>query len=134
MALMRVPTPNAKLNERKAAILAEAIKVLGAGPTQATLSDLQELIAGPDEMLVEALPDLTEVGVTPDRAVVVAGEPATAADLYRGALARSWIDDTEEMSYANWNDVGWSLQGLAAWAPPDLAWTAEGGHARACRR
>ncbi|MGF1464771.1 MAG: hypothetical protein ACFCGT_01440 [Sandaracinaceae bacterium] len=70
---------------------------------------------------------LTEIGVEPDRPVVVEGAPATPADLYRGSLSRSWIDGPRH-AYRDWNDAGWSLQGLAAWASPDLAWTAEGGH------
>jgi hypothetical protein len=67
-----------------------------------------------------------EIGVAPERTVVVDGAPATLADLYRGALARSWIEGSRS-AYGDWNAVGWSLQALAAWAPPDLGWTAEGG-------
>jgi len=80
----------------------------------------------PHEDLV--LKMITEVGVAPDRAVTVAGAASTPAALYRDALARTWVDG-DRTSYESWNDVGWSLQGLATWAPPDLlSWTARGGH------
>ncbi len=88
---------------------------------------------------------LTEAGVRPDRAVVVQGAPATVGDLYRGSLHRAWVaastggatDDQVPFGHGaqgpgtstvHWNDAPWSLQGIAAWAPDDLAWTADGGH------
>lgn len=70
---------------------------------------------------------LTEVGVQPDRAVTVGGNPHTVGDLYRGSLARAWVD-RDNTGFASWNDTPWALQGLAAYAPEELAWTAQGGH------
>ncbi|MFT6159959.1 MAG: hypothetical protein ACJATT_002521 [Myxococcota bacterium] len=72
---------------------------------------------------------LTEVGVQPNRAVVVAGNAHTVGDLYRGSLARAWVGDGSETGFASWNDSPWALQGLAAYGPEELTWTAEGGHA-----
>lgn len=71
---------------------------------------------------------LTEVGVSPDRAVTVQGQPHTVADLYTGSLARAWVADGQT-GFADFNDTPWALQGLATWAPEDLSWTATGGHA-----
>jgi len=86
---------------------------------------------------------LTEAGVSPERAVVVQGEPATVGDLYRGSLHRTWVEasgsgapDTVPFGHdakgsgsatQNWNDTPWALQAITAWAPPDLTWHAEGG-------
>ena len=70
---------------------------------------------------------LTEVGVQPDRAVVVAGQPHTVGDLYRGSMARAWVDGNDT-GFASWNDTPWALQGLAALGPDTLTWTALGGH------
>lgn len=74
------------------------------------------------------LKQITELGLRPERAVLAAGEAHTLGDLYRGSLARAWVDG-EQTGFADWDDVAWSLQGLAAWAPDDLAWVADGGHA-----
>jgi hypothetical protein len=68
---------------------------------------------------------LTETGVPPDRQVTVQGQSMSVADLYRGSLARAWVDGTR-VSYGAWNDTPWALQGLAAWSPQDAKWTAAG--------
>ncbi len=70
---------------------------------------------------------LTEVGVQPDRAVTVAGNSHTVGDLYRGSLARAWVDG-DDTGFASWNDSPWALQGLTAYGPGELTWTAQGGH------
>lgn len=76
---------------------------------------------------------LTEIGVSPDRAVTVAGTPATVADLYRGVLVHASVDPrTGRSSFSSPNDMPWALQALATWAPvsgekPDLRWQAEDG-------
>lgn len=70
---------------------------------------------------------LTEVGVQPERPVVVGGQPYTVGDLYRGSLARAWVDG-DDTGFASWNDAPWALQGLTAYGPEELTWTAEGGH------
>jgi len=76
---------------------------------------------------------LTEMGVSLARPVEVEGRPATPADLYRTALARSWVAGSAPgagSAYRSPDDLAWSLQGLSAWAPrgDDLRWTARGGH------
>lgn len=71
---------------------------------------------------------LTETGVSPSRVVTVAGHEHTVGDLYRGSLARAWVQG-ESTGFASWNDTPWALQGLASWAPEDLTWTATGDHA-----
>jgi hypothetical protein len=71
---------------------------------------------------------LTETGVPPDRRVEVAGEDYAVGDLYRGSLCRAWVEG-ESVAFQSWNDTPWALQGLATWAPPGLAWQADGGHA-----
>ena len=73
---------------------------------------------------------LTEAGVSPDRPVVVNGNPHTLADLYRGVLLQSYlVPATNKASFQSPNDVPWALQALAAWAPPGqpLRWTAVDG-------
>lgn len=75
------------------------------------------------ELVLKAL---TDIGVSPDRAVTVQGTPTTVHALYRGALWRTWIDD-DATAFDSWNDTPWALQGLAAWAPPGSTWTASNG-------
>ncbi len=71
---------------------------------------------------------LAEGGVVPSRSVKVGGKPFQVAELYRGSLHRAWVKGTttgfEEGSF---DDAPWALQGLATWAPDDLAWKAAGG-------
>ena len=72
----------------------------------------------------------TEAGVSPDRAVTVAGAPATPADLYRGVLISSSVDPRSGKStFSSPNDMPWALQALAAWAPTerDLRWVSVDG-------
>jgi hypothetical protein len=88
---------------------------------------------------------LTEAGVSPDRIVEVEGRPATVGDLYRGSLHRAWVASSTPggeldtvpfghhsqepgSTWQHWNDTPWALQAITAWAPADLAWTADGGH------
>jgi len=83
------------------------------------------------EILVEPHPDLilktlAERGLTPSRAVQVAGRDLTLGDLYRHSLYKAWVD-SDAVGYRHWNNVPWGLQALATWAPSGLAWTAEGG-------
>ncbi|MEZ4238891.1 MAG: hypothetical protein R3F59_22610 [Myxococcota bacterium] len=71
---------------------------------------------------------LTEAGFQPDRKVVVQGQEHTLGDLYRYSLHRAWAKGmTTGFQEGGYNDSAWALQGLSAWAPPDLAWTAAGG-------
>jgi hypothetical protein len=70
----------------------------------------------------------SEAGVDPGQSVVVEGRPTTVASLYCGSRHRSWVNG-ERLSFDSWNDTPWALQGLAAWAPEGMSWTAEGGHA-----
>jgi hypothetical protein len=71
---------------------------------------------------------VTESGAKPDRAVTVQGKEHTLADLYCHSRWRTWLDGSKS-AFGSFNDMPWSLQGLAAWAPEDDAWTAQGGHA-----
>ena len=73
---------------------------------------------------------LTESGVSPDRPVLVRGEPATVADLYRGVLISSAVDTRSGRStFTSPNDMPWALQAIATWAPPgkDLHWVSVNG-------
>ena len=73
---------------------------------------------------------LTEIGVAPDKAVTVQGQPHTVADLYRGVLMSSYlVPERNHASFESPNDVPWALQGLATWAPPDtpLLWRTPDG-------
>lgn len=73
---------------------------------------------------------LTEIGVSPNREVVVQGHAHTVADLWRGTLVRRYLDPFKNhASYASTDDMAWSLQGIAAWAPPGLRWKAIDGTA-----
>lgn len=71
---------------------------------------------------------VTDLGLPPTRAVTVQGTEHTLADLWRGSLHRGWIED-DALAYPSYNDAAWALFGLSTWAPDDLSWTAEGGHA-----
>ncbi len=77
---------------------------------------------------------LAETGASPDRPVVVDGQPHTLADLYRGALISASIDPVKNRSsFSSPNDMPWALQALATWAPPPpdgaetLRWVAADG-------
>lgn len=74
------------------------------------------------ELLLKAL---TEIGVTPDKAVTVGGNPHAVSDLYLHALSEAWTDGSS-LSFGTYNDAPWALQGIATWAPADLSWTASG--------
>jgi hypothetical protein len=96
-----------------------------------------ELVGFPDrkgEALVEPHTDLilkalTESRVAPDRKVTVAGRPFTVESLYRHSLWQAWVEGrTTGYQQGSYNDTPWALQGLSAWAPADLAWTAQKGH------
>jgi hypothetical protein len=93
---------------------------------------------------------LTEAGISPDYPVTVQGKPFTVGHLYRGSLHRAWVGSASGpvegadavldvvpfgppsegpgSSTPHWNDSPWALQGLVAWAPADLSWTAAGDH------
>jgi hypothetical protein len=67
-----------------------------------------------------------EMGVLPDRVVKVRGRDVPVGDLWVDSLYHTWVDGGA-VSNASWNDMPWTISGLALWAPPGLAWTAEGG-------
>ncbi len=75
------------------------------------------------------LKNMTEVGVLPEASFPVGAGVATAADLYRATLLKTWIRMAEnKLSFDGFNDMPWGLQALAAWAPSeDLRWVAEDG-------
>lgn len=71
---------------------------------------------------------MTDVGVSPHLPVRVGGQDFTVADLWRGAIARSYlVPKTNHASYGSNDDIGWSLQAIAAWAPPGFQWEALDG-------
>ncbi|HHO53722.1 MAG TPA: hypothetical protein ENK18_23335 [Deltaproteobacteria bacterium] len=73
---------------------------------------------------------LTESGQAPDRAVTVEGRRFNLSALYRHSLWRAWIKgDQTGFQGGAFNDAPWALQGLAAWAPSGLSWSASGGRA-----
>ncbi len=72
------------------------------------------------------LKSFAAAGLSPEREVVAAEKPHRLGDLYRGALARTWVDGARVSASGAWNDTPWTLQGLATWAPSELAWTADG--------
>lgn len=117
----------------------------GADPVDWLFSEYAELAVVGDEELVRFPPSrgavriephtdlvlkaLTEGGVPPDRAVTVKGAAKTVGDLYRHSLSRAWAQGTSTgFQEGGYNDTPWALQGLAAWAPDDLAWLAPGRH------
>lgn len=74
------------------------------------------------------LKNLTEIGVSPDAAYPVGDGKVTVADLYRYTLLRTYLRAKDnKSSFADPNDMAWGVQALAAWAPPDLKWTALDG-------
>lgn len=72
---------------------------------------------------------LTEGGVPPTTPVTVQGKAMTAADLFRGTLATTYLDVAKNhTNFASPDDMPWALQGIAAWAPPgDLSWVSTDG-------
>jgi hypothetical protein len=75
------------------------------------------------DLLLKAM---TEAGVAPTDEVTVQGAPHVIGDLYRTSLHRTWVDG-DKVSAGTWNDMPWTLRGLAAWAPAGLSWEASGG-------
>jgi len=74
------------------------------------------------DLLLKAM---TEAGVDPALAVQVEGRPHTVGDLWGHSLMTTWLNlGNGESSYDSPNDMPWGIQGLAAWAPPDLQWQA----------
>lgn len=76
---------------------------------------------------------LTEQGASPEREVSVQGQQLPLSALYRHSLYTTWVQG-EQLSVADFNDTPWTLQGLAAWAPPGLEWQAEGGREMSMER
>lgn len=69
----------------------------------------------------------TEGGLTPDREVVVAGQPTTLGALYRNSLYRAWTENgITGFQGRGFNDAAWALQALTAWAPTHLQYRSEG--------
>ncbi len=68
--------------------------------------------------------NMAEVGVSPERAVTVAGQQHPVADLWRATVVGSYLDlKTNKASFRSPDDVGWLVQALATWAPPEgLRW------------
>lgn len=116
-----------------------AVDELFADYAEASTAGTHTLLRFPDkrgEIRVEPhmglqLKVMTEVGVDPTHPVKAAGGEHTVADLYRGYLISGFLDlKSNKASFRSPDDIGWLVQGLAAWAPTpgDLRWTAsEGG-------
>ncbi len=76
------------------------------------------------------LKSLVDAGIAPEHPVEVNSHGHRVVDLWHGSLVRSYLDPAANHSrYGSPDDIAWSLQGLAAWAPPDLRWTALDGTA-----
>lgn len=74
------------------------------------------------------LKSLTEIGVNPEQVVQVEGQSFEVGDAWRHSLLTTWLSKTDgKASFDSPNDMPWALQGLAAWAPPGLHWTADNG-------
>lgn len=71
---------------------------------------------------------MSDVGVSPDTIVLVKGRKRRVRDLWYGSIVRSYIvPERNHASYGSTDDMGWSLQAIAAWAPPDFSWQAVDG-------
>lgn len=95
--------------------------------------DLPTFPTGRGEVRIEPHTDLvlkalTEGGVPPGRSVALAdGRRFPVGALYRHSLVRSWVTPSQTgFQQGAFNDTPWALQGLAAWGPDDLEWTALG--------
>jgi hypothetical protein len=75
------------------------------------------------------LKNMSEAGVDPGAVFVTRQGNVPVADLYRWTLLKSFlVAQTNHSSYADPNDMPWSLQALAAWAPGnELQWRAADG-------
>ena len=71
------------------------------------------------------LKGLVHGGILPGRQVRVKGKVFHLTDLYRHSLWKAWVVG-EKTSGTSWDDTPWTLMALATWAPPHLAWVAEG--------
>lgn len=71
---------------------------------------------------------VAETGLSPEKTFVVEGREATVAQLYRNSLYEAWVEDDGSTGFDGFHDMPWALMGLAAFAPPGLAWTAQGNH------
>ena len=104
------------------AAYAEEVDVGGVGLVRLPRKRGSIRIEPHTDLLLKAF---TESGVSPNRAVTVAGNPHTVGDLYRHSLSRAWVDG-EGLSFDSWNDTPWALQALSTWAPEGYGWTADG--------
>jgi len=126
--------PDAMLPDGRSAVDAlfqdYAVEVHHKGDTRIAFPKTKD-VPGQEAIRIEPHTDLllkglAEVGVKPDHPVVVEGHAHVVGDLYRESLYRTWVSK-DGLWTTSWNDVPWTLYGLAAWAPEDLAWTADGG-------
>ncbi|MCB9765691.1 MAG: hypothetical protein H6739_38310 [Alphaproteobacteria bacterium] len=70
----------------------------------------------------------TEVGVSPDKPITAGGTSFAVRDAWRHSLLTTFLKKSDgSSSYDSPNDMPWGVQGLAAWAPPNLRWTAYEG-------
>lgn len=90
----------------------------------------EQVVAGAGTVRIEPHTDLmlkalVGAGVDPARTVKVQDRELPVADLWRGSLLRSFLVPARNHSrYGSPDDIAWSLQGLASWAPPGLRWVA----------
>lgn len=76
------------------------------------------------------LKNLSESDLGPDFVVNVGGHEHTLGDLWQHSLLTTFLKKSDgSSSYDSPNDMPWGLSGLAAWGPPDLAWTSWDGTA-----
>ena len=88
----------------------------------------QKKMKGSETILIEphtdlALKVLTEIGVSPDRVLRVAGTKKTFGDLYRSSLLETHLDPrSNRSSFASPNDIPWNIQALSTFATPNMEW------------
>lgn len=86
-----------------------------------------------DEILVEPhlhlmAKMLTEVGISPQRRILVEHTDFTVGDFYKGVVLSSYLNPyTNASSYAGSDDMAWSVQAINAILDPEQQWTAENG-------
>lgn len=71
---------------------------------------------------------LSEIGIAPERRILVDQTEFTIADFYKGVVLSSYLNPyTNTSSYAGSDDIAWSVQAINAILNPGEQWKAENG-------
>ena len=71
---------------------------------------------------------MIEVGVQPNRKIMVKGSEFTMEEFYKANILRSYLNpQTNDSSYTSPNDMPWSVQSITALLQPNQTWVSSSG-------